>query len=165
MIFLLLFSFAYFSFNKHIIHEHIRERKEIPNDIKLLTLHFCYTEVYRCHFIIGRQQWWNSYLCLSLKIFESSSKRVIQVLSIRDYLIVLITNTSHKAHLLSCAKRCSFKLQKIQSLENFDSMAIQGTQVPMYINTHWFCIFQFFKIFIIFLYEKKKLKRTQIKTN
>ena len=28
---------------------HIRERKEIPNDVKLLTLHFCYAEAYRCH--------------------------------------------------------------------------------------------------------------------
>ena len=50
--------FTYFSFNKHIIHGHIRERKEIPNDVKLdialllyqsiqmsLTLHFCYAKV------------------------------------------------------------------------------------------------------------------------
>ena len=36
---------------------------------------------------------------------------------------------SHKSHLLSCALRCSSKLQKIQSLENFASMATQGTQV------------------------------------
>ena len=31
-------------------------------------------------------------------------------------------------------------------------MAIQGTQVPMYTDTHYFCIFQ---IFQIFLYEKQ----------
>ena len=31
-------------------------------------------------------------------------------------LIVLITNTSYKAHLLSCALRCLSKLQEIQSL-------------------------------------------------
>ena len=51
---------------------------------------------------------------------------------------------SHKAHLLSYALRCSSKLQKIQNLENFVSMAIQGTQVPMYTNTHCFCIFLIF---------------------
>ena len=31
------------------MHEHIRDRKKIPNDVKLLTLHFCYAEAYRCH--------------------------------------------------------------------------------------------------------------------
>ena len=36
------------------------------------------------------------------------------------------------------------KLQKIQSLENFVSIAIQGIEVPMYTNTHCFCIFFFF---------------------
>ena len=52
--------------------------------------------------------------------------------SIKDHLIVLITNTSHKAHLLSCALRCLSKLQKIQNSENFVSIAIQGIQIPMY---------------------------------
>ena len=45
-------------------------------------------------------------------------------------------------------------------------MAIQGTQVPMYTNTHCFCIFQFF--IYLFLYEKQnkpKLKGIQTKTN
>ena len=67
--FLLLSFFAYFSFVKHIMHGYIRERKEIPNYIKLLTLHFCNAEAYRCHFMIGRQQWWDGYLYLSLRIF------------------------------------------------------------------------------------------------
>ena len=49
-----LFFFAYFSF-KQIMHGHIRDRKEIPNDVKHLTFHFCYTEAYRCHFMIGGQ--------------------------------------------------------------------------------------------------------------
>ena len=57
----------------------------------------------------------------------------------------LLNHTHHKAHLLSCALRCSFKLQKIQSLEKFVSMTIQGTQVPMYTNTHYFCIFLIFQ--------------------
>ena len=35
------------------MHGHIKERKEIPNDIKHLTFHFCYTEACNCHFIIG----------------------------------------------------------------------------------------------------------------
>ena len=35
------------------MHGHIRERKEIPNDVKLLTLHFCYAETYRCYLMIG----------------------------------------------------------------------------------------------------------------
>ena len=89
------------------------------------------------------------------------------MLSIRDYLIVLITNTSHKAHLLSYALRCSSKLQKIQSLENFVSMAIQDTQVPMYTNTHCFLYFSDFSIFLkIFIGKKKpKLKRKQTKTS
>ena len=72
----------------------------------------------------------------------------MQVLSTKDYLILLITNTSHKAHLLSYALRCSSKLQKIQSLENFVSMAIQGTQVPMYTKHTLFLYFSDFSIFI-----------------
>ena len=83
------------------------------------------------------------------------------MLSIKDYLIVLITNTSHKAHLLSCALRYSSKLQEIQSLENFVSMAIQGTQVPIY-TKHTLFIFSIF-----FFYEKQnkqKLKNNQTKT-
>ena len=39
------------------MHGHIGEIKEIPNDVKLLTLHFCYAETYKCHFMIGGQQW------------------------------------------------------------------------------------------------------------
>ena len=84
------------------------------------------------------------------------------MLSIRDYLIILITNMSHKAHLLSCALRCSSKLQKIQSLENFVSMAIQDTQVPMYTYTHCFYIFFifFFSIFF-FIFMKKNKEKTE----
>ena len=41
-------------------------------------------------------------------------------------------------------------------------MAIQGTQVPMYTNTHSFCIFQFL---FLFLYEKKKINQTEKKIN
>ena len=46
-------------------------------------------------------------------------------------------------------------------------MAIQGTQVPMYTNTHCFCIFLIFQFIYLFLYEKQnkaKLKNKQIKT-
>ena len=91
------------------------------------------------------------------------------MLSIRDYLIVLITNMSHKAHLLSYALKCLSKLQEIQTLENFVLMAIQGTQVPIYINTHCFCIFLIFQFlfFIFYFYEKQnkqKLKNNQTKT-
>ena len=86
---------------------------------------------------------------------------MIWVLSIRDYLIVLTTNTSHKAHLLSCALRCSFKLQEIQSLENFISMAIQGTQVPMYTKHMVFVFFSFFN----FLYFYEKQNKTKLKGN
>ena len=80
------------------------------------------------------------------------------MLIIRDNLILLITNTSHKAHLLSCALRCSSKLQKIQSLENFVSMAIQGTQVPIY-TKH--TLFLYFYDFSIYLLKKKKQKNKQ----
>ena len=51
-----LLFFACFSF-KQIMHGHIRDRKEISNDFKLLTLHFCYAEAYKCHFMIDGQQW------------------------------------------------------------------------------------------------------------
>ena len=52
---LILFAFIFlctFSFVKHIMHVYIRERKEIPNYVKVLTLHFCYAETYVCHFMI-----------------------------------------------------------------------------------------------------------------
>ena len=73
-------------------------------------------------------------------------------------LLNLITNTSHKAHLLSCAQRCSSKLQMIQGLENFFSMAIQGTQLP---------ISDFFKyiIYIFFFYIKNKLNKSKTNKN
>ena len=91
------------------------------------------------------------------RIFKSfPSKRVIWVLSIRDNSILFITNKSHKAHLLSCTQRCLFKLQKIQSLKNFVSMAIQGTQVPMYTKQTLFLYFSDFLIIYLFiLYEKQ----------
>ena len=41
-------------------------------------------------------------------------------------------------------------------------MAIQGTQVPMYTNTHCFCIFL---IFNFFLYEKQNKPKLKKKTN
>ena len=75
------------------------------------------------------------------------------MLSTRNYLILLVTNTSHKAHLLNYALRCLSKLQKIQSLENFVSMAIQDTRVPMYTYTHCFYIF-----LINFFFNEKQNK-------
>ena len=64
---------------------------------------------------------------------------------------------SHKAHLLSCALRCSSKLRKIQSLENFVSMAIQGTLVPIFTKHTlflYFYIFFIFQNFYFYFYEK-----------
>ena len=81
------------------------------------------------------------------------------MLSIRDNSILLITNKSHKAHLLSCAWRCSSKLQEIQSLEKFDSMAIQGTQVSMY-TKH--TLFLYFYDFSFFLYQKQNKQKLKI---
>ena len=56
----------------------------------------------------------------------------------------------------------------IQSLEDFVSMAIQGTQVPMYTKHTLFLYFFDFSIFFKkFLYEKQnkaKLKNNQTKT-
>ena len=47
-----LFDF-YFSLHiflfKQIIHGHVRERKEIPNDVKHLTFQFCYAEAHKYH--------------------------------------------------------------------------------------------------------------------
>ena len=31
------------------MHEHIRDKKEIPNYVKLLTFQFCYVEAHKCH--------------------------------------------------------------------------------------------------------------------
>ena len=39
------------------MHGHIRDRKEILNDVKQLTFHFCYAKAYKYHFMIGGQQW------------------------------------------------------------------------------------------------------------
>ena len=82
------------------------------------------------------------------------------MLSTRDYLIVLITNTSRKSHLLSCVLRCLSKVQKIQNLENFTSMAIHGTQVPMY-TKH--TLFLYFSDFSKNNYETKN--KAKLKTN
>ena len=85
-----------------------------------------------------------------------------------------VRNHSTHIHLLNTIKyiltqtleKLCKKLQKIQSLEKFVSIAIQGTQVPMYTNTHCFCIFLIFQFFFNF-YEKQskaKLKNKQTKT-
>ena len=87
------------------------------------------------------------------------------MLSIGDYLIVLITNTSRKAHLLSCALRCSSNLREIQSLENFVSIAIQGTQVPIYTKHTLFLYFFIFQIFYFYFYFYEKTKKEKLKTN
>ena len=44
----------------------------------------------------------------------------------------------------------------IQSLENFVSMAIQSTQVPMYIEHTLFLYFSDFSIILFYFYMKKK---------
>ena len=43
-------------------------------------------------------------------------------------------------------------------LRNFVLKAIQGTQVPIYTNTHYFCIFQNFIFYFSFLESNKKKK-------
>ena len=53
----------------------------------------------------------------------------------------------------------------IQSLENFGSMAIQGTQVPMYTKHTLFLYFSdFSKKILIFISKKKKIENKQTKT-
>ena len=86
------------------------------------------------------------------------------MLSTRDYLIVLITDMSHKAHLLRCALRCSSKLQNIQSLENFALMVIQGTQVPMYTKHIQFLYFSDFSFFFNKKQNKAKTENKHTKT-
>ena len=54
--------------------------------------------------------------------------------------------------MLSSVLRCSSNLQEIHSLENIVTMAIQGTQVSIYTNTHY-VFFWFFNFF--FIHEKK----------
>ena len=51
----------------------------------------------------------------------------------------------------------------IQSLENFGSMAIQGTQVPMYTQLTLFLYFSdFSKKNLIFISKKKKKQKMKI---
>ena len=47
----------------------------------------------------------------------------------------------------------------IQSLENFVSIAIQGTQVPMYTKHTLFCIFLIFQFFL------KEINKTEKQPN
>ena len=46
----------------------------------------------------------------------------------------------------------------IQSLEDFISMAIQGTQVPIYTKHALFLYFSNFSIFLFFFYKEKQNK-------
>ena len=50
----------------------------------------------------------------------------------------------------------------IQNLENFISMVIQGTQVPMYIKH---TLFLYFSDFSIFLKKKNKINKTEKQPN
>ena len=51
----------------------------------------------------------------------------------------------------------------IQSLENFVSMAIQGTQIPMYTKHTLFLYFSDFSIFFNVKQNKAKLKKSKQK--
>ena len=47
---LILFAFIFFTyFFEHIMHEHIKEREEIPNYVKPQTSQFCYAESHKCY--------------------------------------------------------------------------------------------------------------------
>ena len=50
----------------------------------------------------------------------------------------------------------------IESLENFVSMAIQGTQVPRYTKHTLFLYFSDFSIFFLFLYQKQNKQKLKI---
>ena len=47
-------------------------------------------------------------------------------------------------------------------LRNFVLKAIQGTQVPIYTNTHYFCIFQNFIFYFSFLESNKKKMQNNV---
>ena len=69
-----------------------------------LTSHFCYAEIYRCHTSLEGNSGEMVINAFLLGFFSPSrQKRVIRELSIRDKSILLITNESHKTHLLSYA--------------------------------------------------------------
>ena len=70
---------------------------------------------------------------------------------------------NHKTYLLRGALKCSYKLQKIQSLEKFVSMVIQGTKLPMYTKHTLFLYFYNFSIFVFLFLWKKNLAK--LKTN
>ena len=53
----------------------------------------------------------------------------------------------------------------IQNLENFVTMAIQGTQVLMYTKHTLFLYFSDFSIFIFYFYMKNKINKTEKQPN
>ena len=78
-------------------------------------------------------------------------------------LIVPITNMSHKAHLLSCALKCSSKLQEVQSLEILFQW-LSKVQKYQYTQTHTILVFfSFFKFFFFEKQIKQKLKTNKQK--
>ena len=117
--FFYLFSFQFlciFLF-KQIMHGHIRKRKEIPNDGKLLTFQFCYIEAHKCHWHYTFAM--PKHACVISWLAGNSGKMVIYAFllgfsshsrqksdtSVKYKRSLNLThyNKSHKAHLLSCA--------------------------------------------------------------
>ena len=106
--FFYLFSFQFlciFLF-KQIMHGHIRKRKEIPNDGKLLTFQFCYIEAHKCHwhytFAMSKHTgvilWWfeiwenhfNSHTIITIWWKISPSRYILQLPHLLEYTISIM---------------------------------------------------------------------------
>ena len=128
-------------------------------------LHLTEHDFYELH----TNAWWLTSFSGDMVIFvfllrffsPSYQKRVIKI-----WIIKRLTKSckSHKQAtnliLLSCAWRChlSYKRYKVHK---YFSDVIQGTQVLVYTNIHYFCIFQIFPLF--FIKSKKKKKKNKNK--
>ena len=77
-----------------------------------------------------------------------------------DFLVLPIKNSDMSVKYKKLLNLTHHKHEP-QSLENFVSLAIQGTQVPMYTKYTLFLYFSDFSIIIFILYEKQNKSKTE----
>ena len=77
-----------------------------------------------------------------------------------DFLVLPIKNSDMSVKFKKLFNLTHHKHEP-QSLENFVSLAIQGTQVPMYTKHTLFLYFSDFSIIFFILYEKQNKSKTE----